>query len=181
MHKIIVMSKDEAIKHSYHKNIDDCIMISIQDTSQNNVKFNRNPKINAILRLFFSDIEYEIESGIMMSKNDAKTLKDFIDLWKEKVGTIIIHCQAGISRSAGVAASIEKYLNGEMMELEDIWNNHKYSPNGCCYKICCKAFGFDVSEDDIKRLKYLNNKAHSDWFELEENREFKEQIEKMFN
>jgi predicted protein tyrosine phosphatase len=181
MHKIIVMSRDQAIKHSYHFNIDECVIISIGDVTQGNAKFNRNnPKIKGVLRLFFSDIEYQTETGIIMNENDAKMIKEFIDLHKEKVQSIVVHCQAGISRSSAIGAVIEKYLNGEESELNNIWKAHNYSPNGHCYKLCCKAFGFDVTEDDIIKLKDINNKSHDEWLELEENSELKEMFNRMF-
>jgi predicted protein tyrosine phosphatase len=104
MHKILIMSRNQAISHSYHKDIEDCVIISINDSNYKPANFNRpNPKIKGVLRLFFDDIEQPSERGVLMTKQDAELIKCFINTWKMHVNTIIVHCFAGVSRSAGVA------------------------------------------------------------------------------
>lgn len=37
---------------------------------------------------------------------------DFVEVVKDKIKGILVHCEAGVSRSAAVAAVIELALNG---------------------------------------------------------------------
>jgi predicted protein tyrosine phosphatase len=39
-------------------------------------------------------------------------IKVDVDAYKDEVESIIVHCEAGISRSSGIAAAIGKVLNG---------------------------------------------------------------------
>ena len=50
---------------------------------------------------------------------------------------MIVHCDAGISRSSGVAAAILKAKTGDDSQ---IFNNPKYRPNMRCYRIVLDEF-----------------------------------------
>ena len=52
---------------------------------------------------------------------------------------IIVHCEAGISRSAGVAAALSKILNGNDDYFFDYFHN-RYVPNMTCYRRILEAF-----------------------------------------
>ena len=49
---------------------------------------------------------------------------------------VIVHCDAGISRSAGVAAAILKYTTGDD---SSIFQNGLYDPNIWCYRKTLEA------------------------------------------
>ena len=70
-----------------------------------------------------------------MNNDDAQKVCDFVKA-NDNVD-IIVHCDAGISRSAGVAAAIMKYLTGSDME---IFKNGKYQPNMWCYRKVLSKF-----------------------------------------
>ena len=57
--------------------------------------------------------------------------------WYDKVDTIIVHCNAGISRSSGVCAAIMKAMTGDDSL---IFENPKYLPNTTCYKVVLEEF-----------------------------------------
>ena len=57
--------------------------------------------------------------------------------YKDKVECIIVHCEVGVSRSAGVMAAIQKYLTGDDSA---IFNNGAFSPNMYCYRMMLDAF-----------------------------------------
>lgn len=82
----------------------------------------------------------------------AKRFADAVKCNKDKVGHIFVHCDAGISRSAGVAAATMKYLNGDDWP---IWNSYMYSPNTRCYRLMMNEyFGvFDANEAYDKYVK----------------------------
>lgn len=131
--KIEIMSRQEAIQKSYVIN-KDCVIISISDINSERPIFAANHNIKNVLTLFFDDEEGSIKG---MDKNQARSVANFINKWKDKVSLIIVHCGAGISRSAGVAAAIGKYLNGDDTF---VFNNHKYVPNRNCYRKVLNAF-----------------------------------------
>ncbi len=87
------------------------VIISIRTPGDEKAEFDSNNKtIKDILYLDFYDISYnsqEIFKGYKpMSDEDAVRIRDFVLKWKDKVYTIWVHCDAGISRSTGVAAGI---------------------------------------------------------------------------
>lgn len=167
------MSRKQAQSYSYHQNIDDCIIISINESNSKPTNFDRtNPKIKALLRLYFDDISEPTEGCLTISEDDTKKIHRFVDDNKDKVNTIIVHCAAGVSRIAGVACALSVYLNGSDM---DIWNKGIYNPNILCYKMLLKELGLYKYTYDgwIKAKQRINQEA----FEL--SKEGKE-INKMF-
>jgi protein-tyrosine phosphatase len=55
---------------------------------------------------------------------------DFVEGMKDRIKGILVHCEAGQSRSAAVAAVIELVLNGSD---ERIFQDRRYSPNQYVY------------------------------------------------
>lgn len=151
------MSRRKAQSYSYHQNIDDCIIISTNESNSKPTNFDRtNPKIKGILRLYFDDISEPTEGHLTMSEDDAKKIHRFVDAYKDKVNTIIVHCAAGVSRSAGVACALSIYLNGSD---RDIWTSGEYHPNSLCYKMMLKELGlYDYIDEEWNQFKELMNK-----------------------
>jgi len=50
---------------------------------------------------------------IPMNETHAKRIIEFVMKWKDKVNNFIIHCEAGMSRSPGVALALSEILNGQ--------------------------------------------------------------------
>jgi predicted protein tyrosine phosphatase len=141
--EFFVYSRSKAKKMSY-KFDKPTIIISITDPDKGLNAFAKNPNIMSVLRLQFDDTDPDTLWGheILMSKTDAEKIKQFINAFKDKAECLIVHCEAGISRSAGVMAAIQKYLIGTD---EDIFNRKKYSPNMHCYRLTLNAL-MDVPE-----------------------------------
>ena len=59
----------------------------------------------------------------------AKQILDFVKKYEEFVDLIVVHCEAGISRSAGVAGALSLILNGE-----DQYYFDNYLPNVLVYR-----------------------------------------------
>lgn len=85
-----------------------------------------------------------------MSDKDALKIKEVIEETKEEVTEIWVHCDAGVSRSAGVAAAIGKYLNDDDMF---VFGSPRYSPNITCYRKTLNALIGD-SEIDLEKIKF---------------------------
>jgi predicted protein tyrosine phosphatase len=99
-----------------------------------------------VLRLCFHDIEsstdpkdlgmkflkrYGIEPRLFNAE-DAQAIFDFLEKHKE-AETIVVNCEAGISRSAGIAAAIAKVRNGD-----DEQYFKRYHPNLLAYRTLLK-------------------------------------------
>lgn len=80
------------------------------------------------LRLEFYDITESTGHYYPVSKEQAQQIVDFIKEWKDKVKLIVVHCEAGISRSAAVAAALSKWLNNE-----DLFFFENFCPNSVVY------------------------------------------------
>lgn len=141
--EFLVCSRSKAKKLSY-KLDKPTIIISITDPVKPLNTFANNANIVSILRLQFDDTDPDIlwKNEILMSKKDAENIKHFVETFKERAECILVHCEAGISRSSGVLAAIKKYMTGND---EDIFNNKKYCPNVYCYRLTLNAL-LDVPE-----------------------------------
>lgn len=140
--KFVILNKSKAERLSYTDYSSDKVIISIRTPGDKKAEFDSNNKtIKDILYLEFYDISYnsqEIFKGYEpMSDEDAIKIKDFVLKWKDKVDTIWVHCDAGISRSAGVAAGILESL-GE--DNSYIFDSKMYFPNLLCYSKILNVF-----------------------------------------
>ena len=100
------------------------------------------PACKGILRLQFHDwddkqrIVLERSSSpeskrmVFYSEQQAKQVFDFIQTHINSIQTIICQCDAGISRSAGMAAALSKILNGT-----DAYFFKTYIPNSRVYRL----------------------------------------------
>ena len=82
-----------------------------------------------VLRVQFMDTD--IGSPDCIQEEHARKIAEFVLSVKDSVDRLIVHCEAGQSRSAGVAAAILKYLTGSD---DSIYCNVRYTPNSTCYR-----------------------------------------------
>ena len=139
--QIVVMSQSKAEEYAMQEHTEKSVIVSItcHCTFEAFIIPNRLNNIVDILRVQFEDTDSkEIEYG-GITEHDAIIIRDFINKYKDNsnIDKIIVHCHAGQSRSAGVAAAIMKYLNNDDTP---IFNNHKYTPNMLCYRRVLNAF-----------------------------------------
>ena len=149
---VYVMSRKEAINYCYRSHDNPSVIISISDPY---IEYSNSPfisstnNVKAVLRLMFSDAEEPgcavagsgreckqvmVGESDLMTDEDAIKIKQFVNRHKDK--DIIVHCDAGISRSSGVAAAILKYLFGDD---SSIFENPMYCPNMLCYRKTLEA------------------------------------------
>lgn len=151
---------DFIYNNSYLDNNLKFAIISIQDGPNNEMGFSYKKGGNCLeaLNLWFSDVT---EMGYqeakknknnylkLISDSDAKKIKEFVDkLYSLDIDLLIIHCRAGQSRSAGVAAALSQVIYGDDSEF---FNNPRYTVNMTVYYKVLKAFGYDMrpSFEDI--------------------------------
>lgn len=136
--KIFVMNRKEAIDFCKYSHLAQFAMISISTPFE---EYDSAPFISTTnnvidicpVQFFDLDNTYPIKKGLMEYK-DAKKIVDFVSYYKDKI--IIVHCDAGQSRSAGVAAALSKYYNNDDSEYFD---NPRFTPNMWCYKLMLNA------------------------------------------
>lgn len=99
-----------------------------------------------VLSLQFWDVTTGYMGG--MSQRDAARAAQFVQRWFGKVDYLVVHCEMGISRSAGVAAAILMHFDGN---AQQIFANRKYMPNMWCYQQVRSELK-KISKDKIWKL-----------------------------
>jgi predicted protein tyrosine phosphatase len=99
--EFVVLSREEAeLYEPRGKEI--CISISDPDASPARV----SSRFAAVLRLNFNDvIERGEPSDILFAEDHAREIRKFLDGWP-KAERVMVHCNAGVSRSPGVALGL---------------------------------------------------------------------------
>lgn len=113
------------------------IVISARDPESKEVKLPDNPNRIAELHLEFDDCDGfsllpTLERFKPFSSEDAKSILKLVNLTYPYVNMILVNCEAGISRSAGIAAALSILLG----RGDQIYFNIKgpYYPNKFVYK-----------------------------------------------
>ena len=164
MKQICVMSRNLAHKYSFKPHEEKTAIVSINNVDSGFVNFRNNNKNNivAVLSLFFDDVCSDEPN--CMNENDAEKIAEFAKSIVNKVDKIIVHCEAGVSRSAGVAAALMKYFNGDDMP---IFENPQYCPNMYCYSMMLNTLMIDINEEEIKEKENINIKVWKEFHGLE--------------
>lgn len=131
---VTVMNRSEATRYCYKHHDNPVVIISISTPGMpyKNSPFKSSAnKVRAIMRVWFED---EDRGPGIMTDEDAAKIKRILDQMPDT--DIIVHCDAGTSRSAGVAAAILKAKTGSDRA---IFNSPKYRPNMHCYRTMLNA------------------------------------------
>lgn len=104
---------------------------SIGDKPPKKLFLYSNPQVKDFITLAFDDVITYCQGYYPITEQQARKIARFVMRYKDsRVEQIVVHCDAGISRSAGVAAAIAKYLNGND---DDFFIRSPYHPNMTCY------------------------------------------------
>jgi predicted protein tyrosine phosphatase len=92
---------------------------------------------SALLQVEFADLEFNSGTSNfkLFDEADAENILSFVESLPNDVEVLIIHCGAGISRSAAVAAALSKMTNGSDGGFFD----SPYSPNSKVYHTMLKV------------------------------------------
>jgi len=114
------------------------VIISISTPYDIIPKISQNNNTIGILNLVFDDSDHKIldfkeqvgRDQVLFTDEMAFCIFNFIERMKERIEIIIVHCDAGISRSSAVAAGLALYYN-----KDDKWifNSKLYYPNRFVY------------------------------------------------
>ena len=110
---IHIMSRAKAIAYSHQPHSETVAVISISDYDKESPVLisNSNNGIAAHCKVKFNDVEHGENKCI--TENDALKIVLFVMKNAKLIDKLIVHCEAGVSRSAGVAAAIMKAVNGD--------------------------------------------------------------------
>ena len=166
---IRILNRKEAKKFSCESHDFKTAIISITDTDKADVIFEKNEVngIRAVLRLKFDDVERDYKNEHCITKEDAENIVKFVNKNKNKVDKFIVHCEAGVSRSAGVGAAIMKAINGDDWV---VFNNPTMCPNMKCYRTVLNAFqdaGY-FDEDPMEDIQIKEEINIAKWKEFNE-------------
>lgn len=141
MRDIMILSRPEAIFYCEGQHDRPSVMISISDPFEpyDDAPFiTQDNSLQEILPLSFCDAEepgpdvYGRMAGEkdLMQREDALRIRELLN--RHPDCDIIVHCDAGMSRSAGVAAAILEAAGGDRAS---IFGSPYYQPNLHCYGV----------------------------------------------
>lgn len=127
--KIRVMGEHQAILESKRLKLPTVIISIISKYDLKEVEFANNKNIIDIFRMSFNDLDKDCNEAKAPIQEDFNGLKNFVDKYKDY--DMIVHCGAGVSRSAGTALAICQYLDIKT----NIDTSPNYIPNRLCYRL----------------------------------------------
>ena len=141
MREITILSRPEAVWYCEGQHSRPRIMISISDpflTYRDGPFLTRENNLRELLLLTFCDTEepgpdvYGNMAGPedLMQIQDARRIRALLE--RHPDCDLIVHCDAGISRSAGVAAAVTEAEGGDPA---GIFDSPYYEPNLHCYRL----------------------------------------------
>ncbi len=101
-----------------------------------------------VLRLRFDDVddpEQALEGCQPFGDQHARQIVHFVLSHRHEIGGIVVHCHAGVSRSAAVAACLSEWLNGEDNEFFSQW----FSPNPRIRGILSRTIAIMNPDDEM--------------------------------
>ena len=142
---VTVMSRWDAVFYCYNDHAEPTVMISISDPHMQYAAApfcSEENRVLQILSLCFADADqpgpdiygYDAKVEDLMRDEDAAQVAELLRTYPDT--DVIVHCDAGISRSAGIAAAILKHTTGDD---SSIFENGLYDPNLWCYQKTLQA------------------------------------------
>jgi predicted protein tyrosine phosphatase len=103
--------------------------ISIANTEDDFARIRKRRRIG-LLQLAFADIERAVPGYILFNDGQAHDILDFVTNHWPRMKTLLVHCDAGISRSSAVAAAIARLKLGDNGEYFE----EPFTPNARVYR-----------------------------------------------
>jgi predicted protein tyrosine phosphatase len=111
--EFVVLSREEAERYQPGER-EICISIADPDAEPARI----SGRFTAVLRLHFTDVVEQGEpSDVLFSGDDVRAIREFIDSWPN-AARVVVHCNAGMSRSPGVALGLSDLRGWPTAKLE---------------------------------------------------------------
>ena len=96
-------------------------LLSITDPGMGEARLAENPNRAGLLRLVFDDVDprlgYQGSSIRVFDESQARRAADFVTQHVDDTELLVVHCEFGRSRSAGVGAAVSRWQHGEDAEF----------------------------------------------------------------
>ncbi len=115
------------------------IVISVTDPDRPEADIAENPLRMGLLRLAFYDLDDLDDHPLAPSQDHADEIVRFVREHLSHADLIVTQCEAGISRSSGIAAALSRWLNGHDEEFFE-----RYIPNRRIYRLIRRSPGDDA-------------------------------------
>jgi predicted protein tyrosine phosphatase len=123
------------------------IIIRIAGDTRSHIPLRNATQYIAELKLVFGDSTPKetwldgLAGGKLFTRQDAEEIQKFVTHYsKQYVKTIIIHCNAGMSRSPAVALAVAELLDLHVT-IQSIAFNFNFFPNQHVLAVCREVFG----------------------------------------
>ena len=114
------------------------VIISITSSPEDVARLRANEMCRGIMRLSFPDADTpsdQYAEDVLFSREHAMKVWTFVLQHLPEIQRVIVHCDAGVSRSPAVAAAISKVLTGDDAEFF----GGRYRPNMRVYRTLLEA------------------------------------------
>lgn len=115
------------------------VLISITSSPNDVARVRMNPARLGILRLSFPDVEIASDQHAesdLFSREHAAMVWSFVLQHRSEIERIIVHCDAGLSRSPAVGAALARVFNGSDAEFFA----GRYRPNMRVYRTLLETY-----------------------------------------
>jgi predicted protein tyrosine phosphatase len=112
------------------------LVISVTDPEMPEAHLADSPLRMGVLRLKFHDVGEDRPRSRAPGEEDARAIVEFVKARRSMADLIVCHCEAGISRSSGIAAALSRWLNGHDEEFF-----RRYLPNRLIYRLIRRELG----------------------------------------
>lgn len=165
-YKFVVLNRRDAELYAAQSHKYKSIVISIYGSDEEPASIRSTPSNNIKLVRFvrFDDIDTNQKGLVLLGPNEALSILGAIEEAQFRFGVagfdkIIVHCGAGLSRSAATAAALMYLLTGSDKE---IYNNPKYRCNSWVYRMLLRAYevlstgeNLDIKDTDLNVDYYI--------------------------
>jgi predicted protein tyrosine phosphatase len=113
------------------------IVVSVTNPKLPDAELAPSPLRRDVLRLQFHDMgDYgqPLRDNVLMTERDAEAILAFVAWHMDDVSMIVCQCEAGMSRSVGIAAALSQILQGE-----DRFFFANFAPNRWIYRMLIEA------------------------------------------
>jgi predicted protein tyrosine phosphatase len=122
------------------------VVISITTTADDVARVPPSRLCRGVLRIAFADIDRPLSGAVMFDASHARAICAFISEHRGSIERIIVHCDAGFSRSPAVAAAIAKCLGEDDAEFF-----RRYQPNMHVYQTLLDTCS---AREDLEHVLY---------------------------
>ena len=149
--EIRIWGRERMRRYANKQHAEQTAVISIANIDEAFLDLHRKPSngIDALCEVSFNDVELGINGAPYgcITDADADQIVAFVHEIAGKTDKLIIQCEDGVSRSAGVAAAIMAHFSDEKWH---VWNHPNYRPNVTCYRKVMAAFHDVIDERELK-------------------------------